>query len=165
MQITIKSVDTEYVKTAKGGYEKLEVVYDNQGKTEVKKLMSFSNPKVYEKIKKATQGETFDVELSKDEKGYWQWASLNAAVPSATPSGNVENKPAATKGSTSWETAEERALKQRLIVRQSCLKTAADFLNGAGLADVPVLLQTADTLVAWVYQAPGLIEMEDDIPY
>jgi hypothetical protein len=65
------------------------------------------------------------------------------------------------------ETAEERAVKQRLIVRQSSLKEAVSLVV-AGKADYDSLQSLAETFAEWVYKQEEPLpfdDMKDDIPY
>lgn len=128
MQISILSVSKEYVKTAKGGYNKAEVAYkDESGKVQGKKIMSFSNQKVFDLITAANTGDSFDIKSEKDDNGYWQWT---AASPANGITSTAQAAPTETTGKgysapkSNYETAEERAKKQVYIVRQSSITSA-----------------------------------------
>lgn len=110
----------------KGKYKLAEVAYkDAAGKVTSKKLMSFTYPDVYKAFTDAKQGNVFQVETQKNDKGYIDWISVaTGGAASAAPAARSGN---ATPKST-YETAEERAVRQVLIVRQSSLSNAVEFL-------------------------------------
>jgi hypothetical protein len=135
IQIEVISVGAiQKVPTAKGFYETVEVAYRKDGKVEGKKIMSFANPAIFKAVQKLAQGETVDVTTEKNEAGFWQWTGLNsgAAVTQPTPSqtssaastGTVAAKPV-----SNYETKEERAARQVMIVRQSSLSNAVSTLS------------------------------------
>lgn len=131
MNITLLSVDIKTVPTAKGSYQTADVAYKNnsfQGKVEGKKVMSFGATKnAFTTLATATPGQTYEVEIVKNDKGYNDWVAMSpatagAAAPVATPAGKASS-PSASPRST-YETPEERAQRQVMIVRQSSLSTA-----------------------------------------
>lgn len=64
-----------------------------------------------------------------------------------------------------FESKEERAERQRLIVRQSCLAQAVATLS-VGVKSPPTVadvLSTADQYVAWVTDAPDLFDTPNDL--
>ena len=63
----------QFVKTAKGGYNVLEVAYKSDGKVTGKKLMDFASKAAFDLLLNAKQGEVFDVESEKNDKGYFDW--------------------------------------------------------------------------------------------
>ena len=83
-------------------------------------------------------------------------------------SGNSNPTPKST-----YETPEERAARQRLIVRQSCLSNAVETLkvDKKGV-DPTEALKLAERYVGWVFGeeasvssiAPDFSDMDDDIP-
>lgn len=138
-QITIIAVANEYVTTTKGGYNKLEVTYKKDGKVTARKIMDFTNKAVYNAFKDASNGDVFDVTEKKNDKDYWEFASATkSAGEGAQSSGSV-----ASTGSTqissgrvgsavpksNYETSEERAARQVMIVRQSSLSNAVALLD------------------------------------
>lgn len=126
IQIQVISVDVE----DKGKYKAAEVAYKDLAKGSVgsKKLMSFTNKDVFTTVTKAKKGDVFNVELVKNDKGFWDWSAVTAqdgSAPAATTpasSGNASPK-------STYETAEERAKKQVYIVRQSSIFSAIDTLK------------------------------------
>lgn len=185
MQIQIIDVGTPNTIAGKGGrnYQSMEVTYKGEdGRVTSKKLMSFSNPGVFKTISTLTKGATIDVVTQKDQAGYWQWTAINEGGSTATssyaPNGNSAPLPTPTKvTSSTYETKEERAVRQRLIVRQSSLSSAIDILSvGSKGIKKEEVLALAEELVSWVFDetiAPPTIakfdgditEIESDIPY
>lgn len=80
----------------------------------------------------------------------------------------VASAPARTAPST-YETKEERAVKQRLIVRQSSLSQAVQVLS-IGAKTAPSqgdIFKLADTFAEFIYKADAnqsILDLEDDIP-
>jgi hypothetical protein len=175
-QITI--VNVEVTTPAGKKYQMAEVVYKQEynGKQDVKtkKVMSFANPAVFATVKDAKSGEQYELTQVKENE-YWQWTNLvkidgnTSAAPSAPASST--SRQAASYSGRDFETKEERADRQRLIVRQSSLSNAINILTPGSKSalDTKAVLALADELVAWVTQAPSLIEMQNDlndnIPY
>ena len=118
MKINIVDVGS-LTKEAK--YSHFTLKYEDKGKTFTRKIVSFSP--VYDALAAAKAGDTFNVEIKKDQNGNWTWEKASPDVASASPAAG-----GGTKGN--WETAEERARRQILIVRQSCLaQSVASFRN------------------------------------
>ena len=172
MLINIIDVGAPNTHAAKNGrsYQSLEVTYkDEQAQTKTKKLMSFSNPSVFNHIKTLGKGDAVNVVTTKDDNGYWQWTAIGGdAVAQESTS-----KPAAagvnrTTGSN-YETKEERAARQVYIVRQSSISAVG--AKSAPTADSVIAL--AKEFEAYVFakepekttaNIPEL-DLEDDIPY
>ena len=136
MQIQIVTTSIETKPTAKGSYQQLEVVYKNltfQGKVESKKLMSFgAAASTFKVLSQAQAGNVFEVTTVKNDKGYIDWTAA------AQTTGEVAPAAAATTGYASkatpapksnYETPEERAQRQILIVRQSSVSSACSVLG------------------------------------
>lgn len=138
MNITILSVDIKTVPTTKGSYQTADVAYKNnsfQGKVEGKKVMSFGATKdSFATLATAQPGQTYEVQIVKNDKGYNDWISMAQAVPGAaspaasSPTGSP-GKPASPAPRSTYETPEERAQRQILIVRQSSLSSAVALLT------------------------------------
>jgi hypothetical protein len=176
MNITILSVDIKTVPTAKGSYQTADVAYKNnsfQGKVEGKKVMSFGATKdSFSTLALAQPGESYEVTIVKNDKGYNDWVSMAKAEAGASspavsaPAGG--KAPAATPRST-YETPEERAQRQVLIVRQSSLSAAVNLLLAGAKTPPPVenVLAIAKQFEDYVFgkQALGPVsEMENDFP-
>ena len=183
MRIEIINVQaaTKPTKTGKT-YVQLDVAYKNltrEGKIEGKKIMPFQNPDVHANLQKATMGQVFEVTTVKEGE-YWQWSN----VQEVAKGGNMEPQTSsaassgyASKGTPSpkstYETPEERAARQRLIVRQSCLSNAVETLkvDKKGV-DPTEALKLAARYVGWVFGEEAKVDvpdvdfdsMEDDVP-
>lgn len=161
----------------KSSYIQLELTYKrlDSGKIESKKLMSFGKPEqVYQSLVEAKMDDTFTITSEKNEKTtYWDWTEVVAAAPgenlAATPSTNKASNPAVPVRS-SYETPEERSVKQVYIIKQSSLERATEIAahnNPKGVVTVGEVINVAQTLVDWVMgKAPEveLVDMSDDIP-
>lgn len=171
MQIQIVNVD---VSTPTGKkYQMAEVIFKSNGETKTKKIMSFANPSVFGIIKDAKKDDTFTITQEKDGQGYWQWTTIKSgsgeqqqqnATQSAAP-----QRSAATM-QRDFETKEERADRQRLIVRQSSLSNSIAILSPGSKSalDPKAVLALAEELVAWVTSAPAIQpfeDMKDDFPF
>lgn len=133
MNITILSIDIKTMPTARGSYQVADVAYKNntfQGKVEGKKVMSFgATAKAFASLAEASPGESYNISIVKNDKGYNDWVELtrgDASVAAATSATPAASKSAPTK--TTYETPEERALRQVLIVRQSSVSSAVAML-------------------------------------
>lgn len=149
MQITIIDVGTPNTHAAKNGrtYQSMEVTYkDEQGKVNNKKLMSFSNPGVFKHISGLAKGDSVNVNTEKDQNGYWQWTSINeGGAPQMAQQSAAA--PATRVTGSNYETKEERAARQVLIVKQSSLSTAVAAL-AVGAKSAP----TASDVIAYAKQ-------------
>lgn len=174
MLITILnvSVTTQPTKTGKS-YQVADVAYKNltfQGKVEGKKVMSFGGgAEAFKIVSQAQPGETYEVTVVKNPQGYNDWTAMvkgdaNQTSPTPEPSGV---KAVATK--STYETAEERAQRQVLIVRQSSLSSAVATLAVGSKAVKPedvvaVAKQYEDYVFGKAALASGFEDMTDDIP-
>lgn len=185
LQLEIISVSAPaFTKTARGGYNSIEVAYKNNGKIEGKKFVDFNNKAIYEAVQQLQSGQTVYVTTEKgDGDQYWQWSRISTDAPTQDQgnSGGGTEAPApastASKPATgrvvgsNYETPEERALrrgfdkvKHRQIGRQGCLNTALALLThnspkgGVSLAE---LKTTAGELEHFVF---GDEPLTDDIP-
>lgn len=153
----------------KTGYSKGKVNFLREdGRTGSKTMMSFANPKVFDIFKNASEGDVFEV-VERQDGEYTNWVSAVKTDGSAPKTASVPGAaaPAAKPGAiaSQYETRDERNARQRLIVRQSSLSNAIELLTTGAksppeLADVASL---ADSLVAYVYEAPSLIDMPNDL--
>lgn len=78
----------------------------------------------------ATPTMFYDIAVSKDDKGYWQWDSFVAGAPAEAgtmaPAGPSK---AVVAPKSNYETPEERAKRQVYIVKQSSISNAIAFLT------------------------------------
>lgn len=177
MNITILNVTIETKPTTKGSYQSADVAYKNNsfgGKVEGKKVMSFGATKdAFTVLASAQPGDTYDVTVVKNDKGYNDWVSMqkagaaSAASPSSAPVGAARSNATPAPRNT-YETPEERAKKQVYIVRQSSVANAITLL-GIGAKTPPVVddvIGVAKKLEAYVFEQPKLGGETgfDDIP-
>ena len=182
MRIEIINVQaaTKPTKTGKT-YVQLDVAYKNltrEGKIEGKKIMPFQNPDVHANLQKATMGQVFEVTTVKEGE-YWQWSNVQEVAKGGNmePQTSAASSGYASKGTPSpkstYETPEERAARQRLIVRQSCLSNAVETLkvDKKGV-DPTEALKLAERYVGWVFGEEAKVDvpevdfdyMKDDVP-
>lgn len=161
-------------------YFTIEVSFKEDGKIKGKKLMSFVHPQVFKDVQNFVKGDFVEVETVK-EGDYWQWVSVRKvsasdAAPSETSSssGGSAGKQSYTPATKStYETPEERAVRQRLIVRQSSLAQAVTVLNVGAKApvDKDTVFGLAEAFTDFVFeQKPAdlskdyFADFEDDVP-
>ena len=168
MLINIIDVGSPNTHAAKNGrsYQSMEVTYkDDQGQVKNKKLMSFSNPSVFNHIKGLSKGDQINLRTEKDAAGYWQWIGIEGDKTVATETKTTPQAGGRVTGSN-YETKEERAQRQVYIIRQSSISSAVELLgSGAKVADV---IATAKEFEAYVFSKETGIDainsLEDDIP-
>lgn len=187
MQIEIIAVVTETKKNARGGiYNEAVITFKNktfQDKIETKKLLDFASKEVYPILSQAKFGEVYDIIKTKDEQGFWQWVGINSIGDSNAkqfapqPEGNpVNNKAPSVTPKSTYETAEERAARQVMIVRQSSLANAVSLLaaNGGKKNTVEEVIAVAKQFENYVLDKNQVSDKntnsfsdipEDDIPF
>ena len=169
MLIEIVDVGQPNTHAAKNGrsYQSMEVTYRADGKVASKKLMSFSNPSVFTAAKSWTKGEQVNVVTTKDDQGYWQWTGIG------TGEAKVANSPAqqgTRVAGSNYETKEERAARQVMIVRQSSISSAVAAMSVGGKNPLTphAVIAYAQELENYVMSKPdavtSLVDMADDIP-
>jgi hypothetical protein len=151
--------------TSKGGsYKKLEISYKDlskDGKVAGKKMVSFNDEGTFNKVVSAIPGKVYNVRLEKDGD-YWQWRSFEEALGEPAVSNSGASTPAVANRSSSspatrisnYETAEERAARQRLIVRQSSITAAITLsIHNSPKNNVPIaeVLALASQFEAFVF--------------
>ena len=174
MFIKVKHVDVESVQKGKNSYQVAEVSYDTeQYKNQVHKVMSFVNPTVFAVVSKAQKGDTFEVDKSKNSAGFNQWNSITPTDSAGGVNDSVASSSAPTRSAStpstqvnrSFETAEERADRQRLIVRQSSLTAALATLSpgSKGPIDPEAVKALAEQYTDWVFEKVDLFDQPNDI--
>ncbi len=166
MNITISNVNV----VNKGKYTLAEVSYLTQeGKQEKKNVASFGNKELYKTFTEAKSGEVYEVTLGKNDKGYWEFTTATRSTSAPVSKTSATATPRST-----YETPEERANRQVLIVRQSSVSSAISLLSiGAKSAPkVDDVIEVAKRVEAFVFgredlphvpQVP-LSEFVDDLP-
>lgn len=170
---------------SKGKYKELEVAYKKDGKVEGKKFFDFKYPEVFKILAAATEGQTFEVQTTKDDKGYWQWSSLGTDSQPASPgaeagtsqsnssTGRSEGASRAASAGrvtgSNYETPTERAARQRYIVRQSSLSVASELLRhnaGKNSVSPDEVIKLAKFFEGYVFNENSnpASQITDDIP-
>lgn len=172
--ITVQEVITESVVKGRSKYEVATVTYTtDRGENKQKKVMSFSNPAVFAVAKGAISGQQYEITYTPGDQ-YYNWATMKAAggdAPAATPGARAPAAAGSTPVKSTYETPEERKIKQMYIIKQSSIASAIELLT-AGLKPGSDRVATADVLnvaqefVDFVYGTEEtLAEMDPDIPY
>jgi hypothetical protein len=162
MLIKIVNVSVETVPSGKGrSYEKAVVMYDANGREQKFTLMSFTNPAVFKAIKDSTPGQEFEVVVGKNDKGYDTWTSVNAVAAGSVSSAAPRT---ATVAKSTYETPEERKLKQLYIIKQSSISNALAYYKDTIGEPVTVekVIETAQQFVDWIYDIP-LETLDNDL--
>ena len=162
MQIRVNSVDVEVVKNAKGGYKVALVKYVREGKDEEKKVMSFTNPGVFATLTGLSNFPIeLDVKAEKNAKGYWEWVAASTEV-----GGAKGPAPAAPSRVSNFETPQERAARQVMIVRQSSLANAVALAaaNGGKKNTPEEIIDIAKHFEGFV-MGERIEDIKDDIPF
>lgn len=144
------------------------------GKVSGKKLVSFKYPDVWKFFQSVNVGAEVNVTLEKIDE-YWQWTSVNGENLDNPKQEAASNNPQAQRFITpvqtykpTYETPEERAWKQILIVRQSSVTAAIAILQSAkNVLAVENVLATASQIEAWVNRdkaIQSLIDMPSELP-
>lgn len=166
-RIVIQEVKIEEVRNGRNKYDKAEVVYSFNGQNRTQKLMSFSNPAIFAQVRKMVSGETYDVEVVKNDAGFNSWAKIVAISNEPAPVAEGKPTPGRTNVST-YETAEERKIKQMYIIKQSSITNAITLLGQQenAIVDVAAVLDVAQQFVDFVYdnQEADLFQEDNDIP-
>lgn len=157
MKIRVIDVsEPERKGTGNRTYQQIAVTYrDDQDKTSSKNLLSFNHPDVFKYFTSdVKKNDVISVVSQKNDKGFWEWIGVEGVSDDLRAEGNPSApEPAArapyTPIRSSYETAEERATKQRYIVRQSSASLSQTITPKAPLADV---LAGAEIIEAWVYR-------------
>ena len=169
IQIEIVNTTLKVVPTAKGSYQRLELIFKNksyQDKVETKPIMDFTSKEVFNLLKNAGQGDIFTIDREKDEKGFWQWVKCTSGVIEIKETPSMVATPS-PKGN--WETSEERAQRQIMIVRQSSLSNAVALLtaNGGKKNTVGEVIDIARMFEDYVLHDKGgstFDDLEEDVP-
>ena len=144
-------------KASGGTYKGAEIVFkDANGKVQTKNIhengLKYA-PAVKNGLESLEPGDNFTVEMEKKDD-FWTWISIKKGIEQEEKQKTTPQQSTTTK-STSWETAEERAARQKLIVRQSSLTNAVAFLaiqpGSMPITEVDVI-ETATTFYNWVFE-------------
>lgn len=131
MNVNIVSVDIEVKKPGARGWSLANVKYTKDGETKWQNVASFKAPAVFKQLESLV-GETADVTVGQNDKGYDEWTAIKLADAngaSATAPTAPANTGATRVTGSNFETPVERAKRQVLIVRQSSLSNAVEVIN------------------------------------
>ena len=165
-QIEVVSVTPPvFTKTARGGYNTLEVAYKQDGKVTGKKLLDFVTKATYDVLVNAKAGEVYFIEAEKNEKGYIDWLAASpvdvtnvvaeTAVAGSAPATLAKSSAVPTArgrvvGNT-YETPEERFTNRAAIIRQSTLNMAIELLGSDPTTTLAQIATTARQFEDHVY--------------
>lgn len=155
MVIEIIDVTSETAVDKRGrDYLKLKVVFQNRtfGKVDSSTIMPFNSVEVHDRLKTATKGQVFTVTREKNGD-YWNWIEIVEGDKKVTETGESNMADAKPVARSNYETPDERAARQVMIVRQSSLSNAiATLAVGAKGVDPAQVLEVAQTYVNFVLQ-------------
>ncbi len=161
MQIQVTAVGPVF---RDGKYQKLELNYNRDGKPTKRTLVNIGKTEpVFALLKDAKEGEAYEIELEQDAKtDYWNWVGVKHVLADypAAPATPAATKSVPTK--STYETPEERAKRQVLIVRQSSIASAIALLGPK--TNVADILKTAIVFEGHVFDTEKQ-ELVDDIPW
>ncbi len=156
-KVTVQEVIINNVNTGKKPYSQAVVTYTTErGENKEKKIISFSNPAVFAAVSKIKNPTV--VEVENDGAPYYNWTKLSFVAEEAAPKGANASGATSVKVATStYETAEERKIKQLYIVRQSSIGHALAYWNmvsdreGQQFVTTEQVLEKAQEFVDFVY--------------
>jgi len=158
-KIVLQEVNIESVEKGRTKYQIANVVYTFNGANKSTKIMSFANPQVFKDIQTYSPGTELVVETTKNGQGYDQWSKVSVAG-AAPPNGSAPSS--AAPRTNTYETPEERKLKQLYIIKQSSISTAVATLSvGSKVPPTPDdVLKLAQIYVDFVYGNENLETQE-----
>jgi len=174
------SLETDAVKQSGGSYKAWELVYKNQqGKvfTIAKPVQGLKFGPLKGQLAELNVGDQFTLTQEKNAQGFNDVKSVTkgwdefASVPSDAK--EVPAKPATSNSyqARDFETKEERAARQKSIVRQSSLSNAIAVASvGAKTLDPNTVLELAGQFEQWVNRVDyGIdkdnpVDFDDDVP-
>lgn len=178
MQISVIDVGEPTTHATSNGrsYQAIEVTYKGiDGKVSNKKLMSFSNPTVFKTAQTWQKGDNVNIQAVKNDKGYWDWVGFGDSnsseeQPQAVSQPQSSSKPTTRVTGSNYETKEERAQRQVMIVRQSSLSNAVATLATHGTKlNASQVIDLAKTYEGYVLgtleSSNGIDHLDDDVPF
>lgn len=170
--VTIQEVVIDNGGAGKNKWQKATITYTYNGQNRKQTVMSFSNPAVFAYVSKIQAPTNVAVTVTKNAKGYDEWAAVEPVTADA-PASPVKAAGAPSGGKvvgSNWETPEERAKRQLMIVRQSSISNAIEFIKFKELNDATsaTVLNLAQEFVDFVYgteeKLGSMDGIEQDIP-
>jgi hypothetical protein len=161
--INIEVVDVKVEQ--KGKSNRMIVTHKelDSGKLDGKQLVEFYTDKtVWSTLASAKSGDFFAIDREKNDAGYWEWRAVHRQDSPPVPSTTGAVKQATTQARSTYETPEERAARQILIVRQSSVASAVAYLKGeTDKPDPDYVVAVAKRFEAYVL---GTDKEFDDVP-
>lgn len=158
MSQRITVLKTAVTQPSGKNYKVAELGYKTEdGKVKSMRTFDYKQKDVFDVMAQAEKGDVLNASFRQNDKGYWEFGSLevtgekvsDAEVAQASRSGSVGGR------TSSYETTEERARRQVLIVRQSSVSNAIAFVEAtkqkAALSDV---IKIAKEIEAYVLDKP-----------
>lgn len=171
-------IDVPVKKQGGGTYQGWELVYKSDGgeiRTIAKPMTGLRfNRALADNLAELAVGDVFTLTQEKNAQGFNDVKTIvkgKAEVDIPTQQAPRNSGTTTARPTGTYETPEERAIKQRLIVRQSSLSAAIEILKED--KKTPLNLENAtalaDSLTAWVYEsgnatANQIPDLGDDIP-
>ena len=150
-----KSLNTQIPKTGGGSYEGWELGYKDLVTQEIKSIRKPSQSLkqvagLREALEELTPGDKFVCSMEKVGQ-YWEIKGLTKGeLATPLPTRKAWNN--AAKPNREYETSEERALRQRLIVRQSSITSAIASIGEGKVKDAQAVLALAAQYENWVFR-------------
>jgi len=139
-------------------YQLCEIGYKTEeGKVKGMRVVSFGDQKaVFDVASAAKAGDVLEANFRQNDKGYWEFASLAATDKKASVTVDATVKGTPVK--SNFETPDERAARQVLIVRQSSLSNAIAFSNliNNDKADLEDIVAIAKVFEGYVLGKPAV---------
>lgn len=149
-------------------YKVADVTYTWNGNNRKQRVMSFANPDVFKTLSGINSPVSAEVETTKNAKGYDEWAKITLGSAPVVPAASAAKAVGGKVMGSNYETSEERAKRQLMIVRQSSISNAIDFIkldaHPVQAADMGTVLGIAQQMVDFVYGTDETLEALDRIP-
>jgi hypothetical protein len=123
------------------------------GKTDGKQLVEFYTDKeVWGTLAGAKPGDFFTIHREKNASGFWDWKGVSKSDGSSSEAATAPSvaAKATTQARSNYETPEERAARQVMIVRQSSISSAVAFLAPQGVTDPDAVITVAKKFEEYV---------------
>lgn len=159
-------------------YQVLDITYKDldYNKVAQKKLFSFGAQKdAYDSLITAAPGDFYNIAVTKNDKGYNDWIKVDQITEADVKQGGTKSMPTQGKPAprSNFETPEERANRQILIVRQSSISSAVAMLTPGAKSAISIeeVLKTAKALEDYVFdvgpkpdkEVPNIVDLENDL--
>lgn len=149
------SITEEKKPGAKQGYQKAVVIYTYNGEPRKQTVVSFSNPAIFKQVQELSQGQEIEVDVVKNAGGFNEWKNItvgNAGASSGTAT-TPQNASTTRVTGSNYESREERAGRQVLIVKQSSLSAAAATLAVGRKTEIKPeeVIAVAEQYKDWVF--------------